>query len=432
MINKMWQGVVENRNDPLKLGRVQVRVFGIHSPEAVCDGLIGIKTENLQWAHVLSSPNNASMNGIGDSNNGLVKGSWVLGVYRDELKTEAIILGSFNGFNNKPNETVTTFQDDSNIYPKSDFLDEQDTNRLVRNDFDDNMKNICLNEDPDGVMGVEIEDSPDGEFHQKKARHKILTEKFENRELEIPIPTFEFQGDTTKWDESPSTYNAKYPHNKVFETECGHAKEWDSTPGSERIHEYHKSGTFYEIQEDGTKVTKIVGDDFEIIHGGKNLLIKGDVQVTIIGNSNVRIEGNVLQQVVGDIKQNIEGNVTTKINKDLIVESTEENVHVTAKKNITLIAQTEDITVNSESANVNVNAKKDVNVTCDNSFVTCERNADVTCTDAGITASDNIQMGAGGDITIDAGGSLSMTAGASAEVISGGQMTIDGASIHIG
>ena len=35
-----------------------------------------------------------------------------------------------------------------------------------------------------------------------------------------------------------------YPKNHVYETESGHIKEFDDTEGAERIHEYHKSGTF--------------------------------------------------------------------------------------------------------------------------------------------------------------------------------------------
>ena len=65
-----------------------------------------------------------------------------------------------------------------------------------------------------------------------------------------------------KWNEPKTSdqnksgsirYAAKYPYNHVFESESGHIKEYDDTPGSERIHEYHTAGTFYEIDADGTK-----------------------------------------------------------------------------------------------------------------------------------------------------------------------------------
>ena len=59
----------------------------------------------------------------------------------------------------------------------------------------------------------------------------------------------------------------EYPYNHVKETESGHIVEFDDTPFAERIYEKHKSGTFYEIDADGNKVTRIVGDKYEIVAG---------------------------------------------------------------------------------------------------------------------------------------------------------------------
>ena len=59
--------------------------------------------------------------------------------------------------------------------------------------------------------------------------------------------------------EPPSAYKAKYPNNKVIRTERGHVIEVDDTPDQERIHIFHKSGTYSEINNEGRKVDKIVG-----------------------------------------------------------------------------------------------------------------------------------------------------------------------------
>jgi hypothetical protein len=48
-----WFGVVENRNDPLLLGRCQVRIYGIHSPN-----LTDIPSADLPWALPVHSLNN--------------------------------------------------------------------------------------------------------------------------------------------------------------------------------------------------------------------------------------------------------------------------------------------------------------------------------------------------------------------------------------
>jgi hypothetical protein len=49
-----WLGVVENRDDPLKIGRVQARIFGWHTPD-----LKLIPTKDLPWAHPILPGNNA-------------------------------------------------------------------------------------------------------------------------------------------------------------------------------------------------------------------------------------------------------------------------------------------------------------------------------------------------------------------------------------
>jgi hypothetical protein len=69
----------------------------------------------------------------------------------------------------------------------------------------------------------------------------------------------------TPFEEPETPYDAKYPHNKVYESESGHAIEIDDTPGKERLHRYHRSGTFEEIHPIGTRVSKIVDDNFQLI-----------------------------------------------------------------------------------------------------------------------------------------------------------------------
>jgi len=128
-----------------------------------------------------------------------------------------------------------------------------------------------------------------------------------------------------KWNEPRTTdvnkngrprYAAKYPYNHVFESESGHIKEFDDTPGSERIHEYHTSGTFYEIDADGTKHTRVVGNNYEIIAGTNFVNIKGDVNLTIESNCktyikgdwNIQVDGNKYETIGGNAHETIGGN----------------------------------------------------------------------------------------------------------------------------
>ena len=71
-------GVVEDRNDPSKLGRVKVRCLGFHTEDKD-----EIPTETLPWAHVMHPVTDPSMQGMGSTPSFLVEGSWVVGFFRD-------------------------------------------------------------------------------------------------------------------------------------------------------------------------------------------------------------------------------------------------------------------------------------------------------------------------------------------------------------
>lgn len=63
--------------------------------------------------------------------------------------------------------------------------------------------------------------------------------------------------------EPGSMYAARYPYNKVFESERGHVVEMDDTPGAERIHLYHNQGSYVEMSP-GLRVDKTNGTSFDI------------------------------------------------------------------------------------------------------------------------------------------------------------------------
>ena len=103
-------GVVENRNDPAKLGRVQVRCLGYHTED-----LNDIPTKDLPWAHVMHSVSNPSMQGLGSSPSFLVEGSWVVGFFMDaKEKQQPMIIGSLPGIpTNTPDYTCLLYTSDA-------------------------------------------------------------------------------------------------------------------------------------------------------------------------------------------------------------------------------------------------------------------------------------------------------------------------------
>ena len=85
-------GVVEDRNDPAKVGRVRVRILGHHS-----ENLAEVRTNDLPWAHVMHPVTDPSMQGLGHTPSFLTQGSWVVGFFRDSELQQPVINGSLTG-----------------------------------------------------------------------------------------------------------------------------------------------------------------------------------------------------------------------------------------------------------------------------------------------------------------------------------------------
>ena len=109
----------------------------------------------------------------------------------------------------------------------------------------------------------------------------------QNSQLPMVIGTVPKEGDA-----NPKAA-ANYPTNKVYQTETGHYKEYDDTPGAERIKEAHKSGTYYEMQADGSIVTFITKDNYSIVLGDESVTIAGKVTINVGGDVDLTAGGNV-------------------------------------------------------------------------------------------------------------------------------------------
>ena len=211
-----FTATIEETTDPLKLGRVRVRVHGYHNPDKA-----QIPTDELPWAHVTYN----------DSNRMSVptNGEWVIGFFLDgESAQKPIIIGTLPGINDV----------------------EPSTSKWTRNDSGDT-----------GVSNA-------SQYTKKTTQHK-----------------------GTDITEPANGYGAKYPHNKVIETSSGHLIEIDDTPDKERIHIYHKSGSFSEFHQDGTKVDKTEKDKYTITLGKEYIAVTGDYKIEGGGGSEFKING---------------------------------------------------------------------------------------------------------------------------------------------
>lgn len=201
-----FQGVVEDIDDPEKLGQVRVRIFGENAPGGSDKDL-----NVLPWAKVLMPVTSSGFSGVGQAPVGLTKGAWVVGFYMGDKK-HPMILGSM-------------------------------------------------------VMADTISKQAAGETAVQKEYIPELGEK-------------------------KTEYNAKYPNNRTLNTVSGHVIEIDDTPGAERLHAYHKSGSYVEFFPDGSIVTKSMKDSTSVTMNDHAIsVVRGDLQI-VSNEGNIQIASN--------------------------------------------------------------------------------------------------------------------------------------------
>jgi hypothetical protein len=427
-----WKGVVEDRKDPLKLGRARVRIFGLHTEDKQL-----MPTENLPWA-IPILPLDEGKNAIGPK-----EGDWVVGFYLDGQSAQVpAMFGKILGIPEEAADPSIGYNDptpDELLVPGSlprppEFSPVQETEDgeettealskyknpdqvpgnntafgVLRKEYDPknyrfdvnndgvyNALDASLIRDPDqdGIIG---EGSSEGDFfsgevqeivypmsryplepflnepetsrlaRNEKIEETIVAKKKGQLQVgDVATHTATGVGSDTitteleSFGEPETPYNAKYPYNHVFESESGHVIEIDDTPGAERLHHYHRSGTFQETHPDGTRVEKTVkdhykstvenyyhvsgksshfnakefftinssqatnikaGSELNLDSGGNtNRDIGGDLNSIVEGNVNSLVKGKVTREISGDLKETVKGNVSWNIDGNLIIK----------------------------------------------------------------------------------------------------------------
>lgn len=124
------------------------------------------------------------------------------------------------------------------------------------------------------------------------------------------------------WSEPAPPYAAQYPYNKVTQTESGHMWEMDDTPGAERVHIFHRSGSFIEMHPNGTVVYKSMKDGYILTMANQNVKISGKCNIYVGGDATLYAKGNL------DVESGGEINFTAK--KDFNVFA--KNINLRAKQ----------------------------------------------------------------------------------------------------
>ena len=262
--NFVWfNGVVEDRNDPQKLGRLRVRCVGIHT-----DNKDDLPTADLPWSQLIHPITSSGISGLGHSPGFIVEGTWVFGYFRDGYAMqEPMVIGTLPGKPVELAETSKGFYDPNGVYPK--YKDEVDTNRLATNDSNN------------PHLGLEL----------RKLTRKtgVPTADFDAVPVEEHISTAIEASDSDTWNQPEIPYAAVYPFNHVFESESGHVMEIDDTKDNERLFTQHRTGTSQEIDKDGNQVNIIKGDHYNIVSGKRQAVIEGNADLTIGGRHKIYI-----------------------------------------------------------------------------------------------------------------------------------------------
>ena len=288
--NFVWfNGVVEDRQDPQKLGRLRVRCVGIHTQDKDI-----LPTSDLPWSQLIHPITSSGISGLGSSPGFIVEGTWVFGYFRDGYAMqEPMVIGTLPGKPVELADKTKGFYDPNGVYPK--YKDEVDTNRLATNDSNN------------PHLGLEL----------RKLTRKtgVPTADFDAVPVEEHVSVAIEASDGDTFDQPAIPYAAVYPFNHVFESESGHIQEIDDTLDNERLYTAHRTGTSQEIDKDGNQVNIVKGDHYNIVSGKRQAVIEGNADLTIGGRHKLYINKNGETDNHYDIQVGPNANINIQIDK---------------------------------------------------------------------------------------------------------------------
>jgi len=337
-----WHGVVEDRKDPLFLGRCRVRILGWHTADKS-----ELPTENLPWAFPVMPITSASQSGAGEAPVGPVEGTWVMGYYRDgELAQEPVMMGTMHGipenyakintgFNDSRLDvedadrhtitiqggaksgggaislvgwpfppktfkakagkevTITEYTNEErqalsskSLYPRN--INEPTTSRYARGEADASAKT-----ETEGIIASKNKNLGKGSITSQFAPTENLTKNVPNMTVapfaKLVDTSLFTVNTTTEIKQPPSAYAAVYPFNHVYESESGHLIEIDDTPTKERLHWYHRSGTFTEFHPKGIRTDRTNAHRYNIVMGNQESIISGTEKKVVENDSFTKV-----------------------------------------------------------------------------------------------------------------------------------------------
>lgn len=310
--NPLWfVGVVENRTDPRKEGRVQVRAFGVHGTNR------DIPTESLPWAICIA--------GNYDPNYPIPPlNSWVFGFFLDGRDAQQpMILGLI------PTQMTSLIDPETNGWGVI----------------------------PPEHVNLHSQGSRATDFGQPQNSRKARGEELDKTDVLLQEVS-RVRADLSSIEaglviEEPAPGNQSvYPFNRVMETAGGHSFELDDTPGAARVRLGHTEGQFIEMHQNGVTVLKSTKDLWLAAEGNIIIFAKsGNQVIKVEGDAVFSVDGNLVQEVNGNMQQIVRGNYELSVAGQLNLNGSEE-----------IQARAAKIRLESNVEGINLKSAKKINI----------------------------------------------------------------------
>lgn len=206
---------------------------------------------------------------------------------KDSQLSDAEFKKSYQEGYEKDTTQISGFEDPEGSYPTVKRLNEPSAHRLFREEGGDTILDI------------------------KKENVKKGVELAQNKGT---------------WNEPTPAYAPEYPHNTVIATHSGIVIEIDSTPNKQRLHIFHPSNTYVEIDFEGNMVIRNSGNKYEITEQNSYSLVERDKNETINNNKTSFVKASDFTQVGANKKITIGGNYDIEVGGTCNITASEVNL----------------------------------------------------------------------------------------------------------